>query len=146
VIWGPCVLFQRTEGNSGCFHHILKKLLEVLVKHITVNVAVLIPWFHSARSHATHLNILFNLRTSSARKTVDATPCMIISSDREHCCFLIYPVKIITLRNWPCRPLSLAVPALRTLFNKTGNVGTARHCGAMVQPLLRWKSNKHFTF
>ena len=72
---------------------------------------------------------------------------MIISSDREHYCYIIYTVKIIRLRNWQtCRPQSLAVPAPRTLFNEIGNVRTAWHCGAMVQPLLQWKSNKHFTF
>jgi len=72
---------------------------------------------------------------------------MIISSDSEHYCYIIYPVKIILLRNWEaCRSQSLAVPAPRTLFNKTGNVRTAWHCGAMVQPLLQWKSNKHFIF
>ena len=86
---------------------------------------------------------LWILRTSYARETADATPCMIISSDREHYCSILYPVKIIRLRNWQtCKPQSLAVPAPRIIFNKTGHVRIAWHCGAIVQPLLQWKSNK----
>jgi hypothetical protein len=103
----------------------------------------MVPFGSQPRITPYETYLLFILRTISARETADATPCMIISSDREHYCYTLYPVKIIRLRNWQtCKPQSLAVPAPRIIFNKTGHVRIAWHCGTIVQPLLQWKSNK----